>query len=176
MKGKHYNKQDSKNYKKEEIEKNINILSHQNTNVIDKKLVNEKKKICNGNINPKSALKKCDNNLCLFQNIKFTNHTNKITKTKIQLENSIKNSLNLKTTLTMKKTVKKAISREKDLSSYYTVASKKYNNKNLNYTKVDNEILYMPQYTKIDEKIEKKNLNYKTERKIHTNKILSSFV
>ena len=174
MKGKHYNKQDSKNYKKEEIEKNINILSHQNTNVIDKKLVNEKKKICNGNINPKSALKKCDNNLCLFQNIKFTNHTNKITKTKIQLENSIKNSLNLKTTLTMKKTVKKAISREKDLSSYYTVASKKYNNKNLNYTKVDNEILYMPQYTKIDEKIEKKNLNYKTERKIHTNKILSS--
>ena len=177
MKVKHYKKQDSKNYKKEETQKNIKLLTHQNTNIIDKKIINEQKKIYNGDINTKNVLRKSDNNLCLFQNINFTNYTNKITKNKIKLENPIKNSKNIKTTLTMKKTVKKALSPEKDLSSYYTVTSKKYNN-NLNNTKVDNEILYMPQYTKInfEEKNNKKTPEpeYKTERKIHTNKILSS--
>ena len=175
MKAKHYKKQDSKNYKKVETEKNINKISHQNTNIIGK-IVNEQKKIYNENINSNCKLRKSDNNLCLLQNIKSTNYTNKLTKTKIQLEKSIKNTKNIKSTLTINKTVKKAISPEKDLSSYYTLSFKKYNHNNLNNSKVDNEILYLPQYTKINfeekiDNIDKKNNQFKIEKKIHTNKI-----
>ena len=176
MKAKNNNKKSPNNYKKVENEKNIKIISHQNTNIISKKLVNEQKKICNRDKKSKCKLRKSDNNLCLLQNIKSTNYANKITKTKIQLEKSTKNDQDIKSTLTINKTVKKALSREKDTSSYYSETFKKYNHNNLNNAKVDNEILYMPQYTKIDfeEKIDNRHNEYKTERKVHTNKILSS--
>ena len=163
--------QDSKIVKKEHLEKNISLFSHHkyNSALKKKKLINEKKKISEIDIINKS--KKIENNLCLTQNVKNNYITKKMTKTKLNSKNLFIEAQNETLELSKNKVVKKFFSPNKEISSYNTITSKKYSHKDHKNLKVDNEILYMPQYNKINN-IKYKN-NEMTERKAHKNKTLS---
>ena len=169
--------QDSNIPKKEETEKNSNILSHHKYNTTIKKGINEEKKVYRENI-PKTKIKKIENNLCLAQNIKYNHNGKKVTKTKIISKNSFIKSANETLNINKTKAVKKILSPKKDLCPYNTITSKKYSLKNQKFNiKVDNEILNMPQYNKIDLLEKKENIksqDYSSENnKSHQNKILS---
>ena len=153
--------QDSNIPKKEETEKNSNILSHLKYNTTIKKGINEEKKVYRENI-PKTKIKKIENNLCLAQNIKYNHNGKKVTKTKIISKNSFIKSANETLNINKTKAVKKILSPKKDLCPYNTITSKKYSLKNQKFNiKVDNEILNMPQYNKIDLLEKKKILKVK---------------
>ena len=163
--------QESKTLKKEKTDKNITSSSHQKHNTTLKKLnfANDSRKISGKDIIHKS--KKKESNLCLTQNIKFNHISKKLQKTKSKPENSFikikKDTLNLY----KNNVVKKIFSPNKDINRYNAITSKKNSHKDHNNFEVDNEILYMPEYNKINNKSSK---NYSsTERKDHKKKILS---
>ena len=164
--------QDSKKYiKKEYTEKNISLFSHHNYNTTlkKKKSMNEEKKISEIDIINKS--KKIENNLCLTQNVKKNYISKKMTKTKLNSKNLFIEAQNETLDLSKNKVVKKIFSPNKEISICNTITSKKYSHRDHKNLKFDNEILYMPQYNKIN-KIKGKN-NGNTARKPHKNKTLS---
>ena len=169
--------EDSKLSKKEEIEKNINSFSHHKYNTTIKKVINKKTKMSGKNVIHKTNIKNYENNLCLAQNIKYNHEEKKVSKTKIKTENSFIKSPKESLNLSKNKAVKKILSPKKDLCPYNTITSKKYSHNNhiLNF-KIDNEILIMPEYNKInfnEKKENNKSSDYSSDNKIHKNKILS---
>ena len=144
---------DSKLLKPHENEKNL-LIQHKHTTT-DKKMLNIEKKISIENINFKSRIKKIENHLCLTQNIKFNYNSKKIAKTKIQSKNLFGKSPIESLKLNKNKVVKKILSPKNDVCQYHTITTKNYAQDDSNI-KVDNEILYMPQYDKINFN-EKKN-------------------
>ena len=163
--------QDSKILKKELTEKNINLFSHKkhNTTLKKIKLINEERKLSEIGIIHTS--KKKENNLSQTQNIKYNHISKKMTKTKIKSKNSFIKNQNETLNLSKNKAVKKIFSHHKDIGVYNTISKKKYSHKAHKDLKVDNEILFMPQYGKPNII---KNKDYViTERKTKKNKILS---
>ena len=164
------NIQDSKILKKEYTEKNISLFSHKkyNTALKKKKSINREKKILEiGTINkPKNI----ENNLCFTQNVKNNYISKKLTKTKLKCKNLYIEAQNETVRLSKNKVVKKFFSPSKEITSCKTITSKKFSHKDHKNLKVDNEILYMPQYQKMNNL---KNKNESTDKKHHKKKTLS---
>ena len=168
--------QETKIRRKFETDKNLDLILGNKHNTTVKKPLNIEKGIPQSDDIKKTKTKKIENNLCLTHNLKYNHNSKKITKTKIKSKNSFKKGKNETINLSKNKTVKKMFSPNKVDISSHTVTAKKYSHKNHNNVKVENELLNIPQCSKINfnEKIQKYIPDYLTETKAHKNNILSS--